>query len=372
MKIEFEIQRFAEDAADVEEQTAAQSEESAEQSEVSQDGAEQQEQIPEELAFLDEPYRSEALKELKEYQQSQTQPQEQEQKPQSTENQLPPAQAQPQPQQVDEMTALRNEVAQLKAQVQRYQQFQPPQVQQPQPQPQRQPQPEFSKQDMDLIKQSIHNRALQISGFTQTDLDSFEWADDDDERRERWKFAEEAATRDVWNTVYRVKDDYERQRARVQQELETSRQSFNAFVTNEQKEPDFQQVVNHSMNDFFKKLDPQAKNVVSAAYWKIEHDSKTPRREEWLATPQDAWIVRNYYQNAKADFRSSQQKAAPKAKAKTTPPPNLPKIDQAQGTTGTTDAEISMAELERLINAGDDSKIPKKYLDYMNKANVFK
>ena len=356
MKIEFEIQRFAEDfedTADVEEQTAAEGEESTEEPE----------QVPEELEFLDEPYRSEALKELKEYQQAQTQTQEPQ--PQSTENQPPPAQPQAQP--VDEMTALRNEVNFLKAQlaqVQMQTQRQPPQPQQPQPQ--RQPQPEFSKDDIAKIKQAIHSEALRISGFSQKEVDDFlEFADDDDERRERWKFAEKAAESNVWAEVHQAKTIYDQQQAQIRQQLQASQQSFNAFVTQETKEPDFKQVVDYSMNDYFSKLEPQAQAVVGAAYYRINNN---------VASPQDAWIVRNYYQSAKADFRSNQQtKSAQKAKAKNAPPPNLPKADLLQGTTGTADVGISTAELARLIETGQLEKIPKSTRELLeNSTTIFK
>ena len=362
MKIEFEIQRFAEDFednTDVEEQTTAQGEESTEQAQPT-DGAEQPEQIPEELEFLDEPYRSEALKELKEYQQAQTQ--EQEQEPQPTENQPPPAQPQAQP--VDEMTALRNEVNFLKAQLAQMQtQRQPPQPQPPQPQ--RQPQPEFSKDDIAKIKQAIHSEALRISGFSQKEVDDFlEFADDDDERRERWKFANQAAERNVWDTVHTAKTMYDQQLAQMRQQLQESQQSFNAFVTQETKEPDFKQVVDYSMNDYFSKLAPEDQATVGEAYYRINNN---------VASAKDAWIVKQYYQMAKADFRSNQQKTAPKAKAKTTPPPNLPKADLLQGTTGTADVGISTAELARLIETGQLEKIPKSTRELLeNSTTIFK
>ena len=310
--------------------------------------------IPEELSFLDEDIARDAMKEWEELKAEEKV----EEKPQEVE--------QPQPPQTSNETAeLRNEVDNLRAQLLQMQQA----VMQASQSPQKPPQPESPKaeltpEDIRMLKKSIDEEALKISGLTKDDIDSFDFADDDDERVERWKYAKELAKNRVLSVVQQAQMYKKQNRRQLEQLSEMNKRDYNEFVTRVTKDKEHPQVMAYAMGEYFNGLPPLQQFIVRSAYYNIEHQ---------IADAKDAWIVKNYYEQVKSAYRNrgkKQSERTSQVKGSVQTPPNLPKSDLLSGTSTPADNAISNEELARLIENGELDKIPKAYQDYLNNSDV--
>ena len=345
-----ELQRFSE-----EENAETAVEEVSEESTENQE-EEQQQDIPEELAFLEEPYRSDALKEWEEMKKASSEGQEE---PEAQEQETV-QQTQSPPQQSNETMELRNEINNLRAQLAQMQAQAQPSQPPPSPTPQVPPKAELTPEVVGLLKKSIDAEALRLSGLTKDDLDSFEFADDGDERVERWKYAQEIAKNRVINAVQQAQANYQTAQQQLYQRQEANKRDYNEFVSRVTKEKDHPQIMAYAMGDFFNGLNPLDQFTVRSAYFRIENQT---------ATPSDAWIVKNYYEQAKSAYRGGKSKKQVKSNSPQMPP-NLPKADQLSNNSTAGEKSISNAELERLIETGQFDKIPKNIRDYLESSTA--
>ena len=330
--MKFDLQRFDDDnAAQVE---------SAE----SQPSQEEQEPIPEELAGLPEKYAREAMAESEERQAAEPEP------------------AQPQFTREDYQAKV-NEVEQLKAQLAEYQrqQAQAPQ-QAPQPvaqqpaqdgqyQPQQAPQyqpppfkitPEISAK----INEAIKAEAMQMTGFSEDDIASLDYADDDDPRLEQWSQAKSISQSRVLGAIQQMQQI---QQARAQQFLNehtAAINTYNEFAAKEFKEPDFKAIQNFATNDFFSQQPQSVQQIVANAYLRVERQT---------ASPAEMLVVKNYYEQAKAAYRSSnRQKRTTTSRPR--PAQQMPRVDQLNGLATPRDGELSAHDIEKLLE-GDFTKL---------------
>ena len=350
-----ELKRFAEEESENVESSA----EVEEQEQPSTTESEDLPPIPEELSDLGEEYARGAMKEWQEQQQQAQEEQEQPLPP-------PPVQ-QPQPPQVDEVTQLRGTVQQLQAQLAQIQQAaamamqQQQQRQQPSPPPPPR-QPQLTQENIKLLEQAIDIKAMELTGLTKDDVASFEFADDGDEKLIRWKYGKEAARVDILNQLHQVQLQKQAERQELFKRQQENIANFNTFVKTEMQEPDHQQIANYAMTDYFATLSPQNRIIVRSAYDRIEKN---------IAEPADILLTQMYYTQAKQAFRSGQGKQPAQGKPKVQQkPPQMPRIDQASGTTNPVGDTISMKDLEKLIESGEFNKIPKKYQDYYRNTNA--
>ena len=329
MRTEFDIQLFAEEEVAV----AENSEEVVEQQADSQ--TEDKPPIPEELEGLEEEYARAAMQEWEEIK-SQSQPKTQEEE---TQEEQPPTQ------QTDEITQLRSQVANLTAQLQ--------QMQQPQPQSQSQPQkPPLTKEHLEKFKEAVDAVAMQMTGFSKEDIAGFEFRDDGEAMQESWNYARQIAQSKIINDIQQAQAQYIRNQQHFYQQHLQSVQSYNDFVAKEMQEKDHQQIANYAMNEYFANLNPVDQLTIRSAYDRVERQT---------ASPADTLLVKNYYWQAKQAYRNNAQKQQTKAKTKPNVPPNLPKVDLIQGTTGNTNGIPSTAELEKMLETKAWDEIDPKY-----------
>lgn len=309
--MEFDLQRFTEDG-----ETFAEPETSAESL------PEELEPIPEELDGIPEDIARETMVE---WEQSQAEPE-------ST-----PAESQ---------TVSREEYDRLKAQLAEFQKQQQPAQKQPPP-PQFKITPEISTK----INQAIQEEAMALTGFSQDDVDSLEYADDDDPRLAQWNQAKNFATNTVLETVRQGHVAQQQQQQQAQANYLAATQIYNEFAQREFKEPDFKDIQHFATNEFFEQLKPNEQRIIANSYLSIERQT---------ATPAEMLVVKNYYEQAKAAFRrGGGRRRAPAAYQKAQQVAALPRSDRLRGNSGT--GELSAVELEHMLDTMPFDDIPKAY-----------
>lgn len=358
-KMGFDIQKFAdEDAAE----GAAAEQDAAQGGEPSQE----QEEIPAELEGLPEDIAREAMAEANAEGQDAQPAQEAQQ-----ETQIPPETI-PYPrfkQEVDKGASKDEEIARLKAEIEsmRRQAAQPAQATpqgrpeaaaQGQPLAQKQGQsPALTKETAQLVSQAIHKQAMQMAGMTAEDLDSLEYMDESDPRKQQWEFAQEMAKNQVFG---RIRDAWVAQQQQAQQFLarhQRSVEDFNAFAQQQKGEPDFAQLQEYAREEYYGSLPQQEKEIIAEAYARVERN---------VASPQEIYLIKKYFEEAKAAYRSQHPVAASAARggrkaAKAEQAKTFPRASQIQGAGGAGNG-VTVASLEKMLDEMPIDQIDPKFI----------
>jgi len=253
-----------------------------------------------------------------------------------------------------QIEAYRNRFGDVNAPIQ--QQIQPQQIgQQPQPtQAISQQQPvNFSPDVTKRIEEAVKVRAKLLSGLTDEDIESLEYMDDGDDRIARWKNATKYAETEIYSAIRQAQEDRVRAAKAFVEEHQRNVQSFNEYVANEEKNPDFKAISEYAvdLNGFAARLNDREKIILQSAY---------ERTQRQTASPQDYYIVRNFYEQAKADYYN--KKGARTKPAATTPRPH-PRSENITG--ASTPGGITAEELRTMLNTQEWEQIPQKYKDMM-------
>ena len=307
--------------------------------------------IPEELGGLPEDIARETMAEWEKLQpksEAESQPESEEEpqpetppeeKPQ-TEESVPYARFK---EKVDEANRLKAKLAEYQRQAQQpqaQQQFQPPQFQPPQIKIT----PEISAK----INAAIRAEAMALSGMSDDDVASLDFADADDPRIAQWNQAQSIAQNRVYNAIQQTQLEREQRARQLYDEHIAAVETYNQFVQKEFAEPDFKEIQNFARNDFFEQLNPNEKQILAKSYLHVEQQT---------ASPAEVLVVKNFYESAKAAYRTrGAKKSAPK---QTQPPPQLPRVNQLKGSSGTGDGQLSAHDIEKLLE-GDFTKLDKK------------
>ena len=323
---EFDLQRFNEEVADTQSETPA----------------EEQKPIPEELSGLPEDIARETLAEWEQSQPKDEPPEESE----------PPAEPKPQTEESVPYARFKekvDEANQLKAQLAEYQRQQQTQQQAQQPQQQFQPQQmRITPEDAVKINEAIKAEALALSCMSDDDVASLEYADEDDPRIAQWNQAKNIAQNRVYNAIYQTQINRQQQAQQFYNEHLASTQIYNEFVQKESSEPDFKDVQNFATHEFFEQLNPNEQRIIANSYLRVERQT---------ASPAEMLVVKNYYEKAKAAYRTRGAKKAPTPRQQSAP--QLPRSDQLRGSSGASDGQLSAHDIEKLLE-GDFTKLDEK------------
>lgn len=344
---EFDLQMFTDDegqTTDVETETTSQQDE-----EVS---------IPEELGGLPEEYAREVLNEYKQAQpqESQEQPVEEtpietseETKPQTPSN-IPYARFK---EKVDEVNQLKAQLAEYQRRAQQLQQQQTP-AQQPVQQPQFRITPEISKK----INEAITAEAMALTGFSQDDVASLEYADDDDPRIVQWNQGKNIAQARVYGALQQSQINQQRQAQQFYETHNAGLKYYNDYYTKTIAEPDYQDVLKFAIGECFDNLTPFERQTIFDAYQRVERQ---------IASPSDMLNVINYFEKAKSTYRArgaKKQTTTTNQRQQAQQASKLPRADQLTGTATINDGQLSSADVERLIQ-GDMTELDKKTLNML-------
>lgn len=333
LEFDFDLQRF--DDGDI----------GAEPSESeAQPSTEEAQDIPEELGGLPEDI---ARKTMEEWESTQS-----ESAPSTTQEETKPG-AVP----YDRFKEKVDEANRLKAQLEEYQrrfqaqQQQAPQGQQqqppPQPQPPRQPPlkitPEISKQ----INKAIEEEALSMTGLTKKDLDEITYADDDDPRVAQWNQAKAFATSNIIGAIRQAQAAQQQQAQAFLANHAAAVQSYNDFATKAFAEPDFKDIQNFAVNEFFTQLNPYEQQLVANSYLRVERQ---------IASPAEMKVVTDYFDRAKAVYRSRTRGGSRRNTQQQRKATTLPRTDQIKGSATFNDGQLSERDIEKMLE-GDFTEL---------------
>lgn len=259
---------------------------------------------------------------------------------------------------VDEGKAKDAEIAELKKQIEAFKKQQTPQYQAPAPQVQPAPQPQgvqapfqLSKENIDIINRAINEQAQAMAQLSKEDMDSLEYMEDDDPRKQRWEYAKEMAKGQIFD---RIRQAQAMKVAQTERFLQAHRQSiadFNAYAQQASQEPDFEQVKDYAINEFFSALPTQRdKEIITQAYARVERNS---------ASPEDMYLIKNYFAQARAAYRA-QHPLRTNQKQKKTEQVTFPRSGQVNGA-GDAGGGVTVASLEKMLNEMPFDEIDPKY-----------
>lgn len=205
------------------------------------------------------------------------------------------------------------------------------------------------------INEAVKQQALQMTGFTAEDLDSFDYMEENDPRKSQYKAAYEMARMNVYAGIQQAQQQRAANAKHMIEVHNASVQDYNAFAQTEMAEPDFKDVSAYAIGDYFENGISKAEQpAIASAYQRIERN---------IASPEDIALIKRYYKDAKAAYRASNPAAA---KLKANP---MNKVKQAksfprsQNVDGVSDAggAVTAETLEKMLNEENWDNIPKQY-----------
>ena len=259
---------------------------------------------------------------------------------------------------VDEGKAKDAEIAELKKQIEAFKKQQAPQYQAPTPQAPPVPQPQqgvqapfqLNKENIDLINRAINEQAQAMAQLSKEDMDSLEYMEDDDPRKQRWEYAKEMARGNIFSRIREAQQAKLAQAQRFMQAHQQSVNDFNAYAQQASQEPDFEQVKDFAINEFFTNLPSQRdKEIITQAYARVEQN---------VASPEDMYLIKNYYAQAKAAYRANAS-AKPQKQTKNEQV-TFPRSGQVNGA-GDAGGGVTIASLEKMLNEMPFDEIDPKY-----------
>lgn len=263
---------------------------------------------------------------------------------------------------VDETNELKAKLAEYEnrfAEMQQTQQQSPQQAvtpvqrQQPQVQQQQTINPQFFAQ----VEQIARQNAMQMTNMTQEDVDSLNFAEDDDPRKNMWQTALNMARNDIFANIR------QEQTARQQRATEFLRQhqvnvnNFNNYAFEQTKMADFPAIKNFAANEYFGSLPAAEQEIVSDAYARVLDQT---------ASRQDTYLIMKYFEEAKNAYRSKNNAPQRNVAAPKKPSANsMPRAGSIRGGGGGIDGAVTAETLLSMANTMQWEQIPQKYRDML-------
>lgn len=257
------------------------------------------------------------------------------------------------------------EIAKLRAELEAIRNRQPqPPVQQTQ-QPQQPPQPQqrdmqndgfaLTPENVELINKAVNEEAMRLSQLTKDDLDSMEYMEDTDPKKQRWLYAQEFAKSNVMARIRQAQQMELQRRQALLAAHNASVADFNRYATAAQQEPDFEEVKNFAVNEYFTALpSEQDKQAIAGAYARIERQT---------ASPAEIALVKNYFAQAQAAYRRQHPVTTTNKKSQANKFEQANSFPKSQQVNGSSDAGggISVASLEKMLRETPFDQIDPKY-----------
>lgn len=246
-----------------------------------------------------------------------------------------------------------NKIAALEAELAAYRR-QAQQAQQIQQQAQTPPPPRVNKDVAEQMKKAIKLRAKRLSGFSDEDIDALEYMDEDDERYNIWQSSLKMAENDVYASMQAA--EMERRQAAIAflEEHEKSVKAFNEAWAKEQANPDYMSIYKYAddINGYAAKIPEQERRIVYNAAIRVTNQT---------ASPQDMYIVRKYFEAAKADFYKNGKGGINRNSS--APKKPLPRSSGIDGTT--ISDSVTADQLKTMLMTKNWRDIPQTYRDLM-------
>lgn len=203
----------------------------------------------------------------------------------------------------------------------------------------------LNKDAIENIEKAVKNEALRMTGMTEDDLKTLEYADDDDPKAGVLKYALNVAKSNVLAAIRQASRQKEESTRRILIDHQRSVDAFNAYTAKEMQEKDFADVRKFAVNDFYGSLTDGEQRVISSAWARVERGT---------ASPAEMLLLTNYFSQAKAAYRAKNAPTTSPKKAHV-----LPKSDGIRGTGA--GGGVSAAMLSKMLEEKRFNDIPEKY-----------
>ncbi len=238
-------------------------------------------------------------------------------------------------------------IPQQNFQQQTFQQPAENQVQQP-------PQKFFSVEDAKQIDDAIKKTAMQLTGFSEEDVDSIDYLEDDDPKIGLWNHAKELAKIATYNQIVAAQMAQAQEEQRRQALMAQSVNEFQNYRQQQTQAAEYEALRNFARTEFFNSQSPVAQEVIREADWRLQNN---------LATPADYQTIQNFFNMAKYayDAKNSAQTPAPKPAQKKSNP-QFPRTNKINGVPGS-GGGVTASSLAEMVHTVPWNQIPQEYRD---------
>ena len=177
--------------------------------------------------------------------------------------------------------------------------------------------------------------------------------DDDDERLTVWKSSMKMAENDIYASIQQAQVKRQQEAIRFLAEHERSVKEFGEVWAKERENPDYDAIYKYADDDkngYAAKLSEQEKILIRNAAIRVGQQ---------IASPQDMYIVRKYYEEAKADFYKNGMGKGGGKKTPTAPKKAYPRSGEITG--GADVGGVTVEQLQTMLNTKEWNEIPQAY-----------
>ena len=335
---------------------------------------EQEQEIPADLAGIDEETAREIMKEMQPGGTAEDETEEETSEEESTE---PPADADSDNKTVDDVLdepnkaipykrfkevndkakAREQEIEQLRQQLaamQNGQQMQPTVQQQQQVQQPAIQKPQINAELAVQIDSLAYQEALKMTGLTKEEVEVLEYAEAGDPKVQAWDASLSFAKNRAWSAVdTELKNIQYRQQQQVQM-VQASNQEYLKFEQEQAAQADFPKVRDYAVGEFFNSLSPLDQQAVTAAWSRVEAKQ---------CSPQDVFLIKQYFEKASTDYRGKNPLPVKQDKIKNTTEKikqmgKHPKVSQIEGSPSSANG-LTVDKLEQMVNEKNWDEIPE-------------
>lgn len=149
---------------------------------------------------------------------------------------------------------------------------QPAQTQeQPAPQPRY-----FNADDAKQIDDAIKAAAMQMTGFSEEDVDAIDYLDDDDPKIGIWNHAKEMAKIATYNQIVMAQMEQAREEQRRRDLMAQSVNEFQNYTQQQTQAAEYEALRDFAATEFFHSQSPVAQQVIRDADWRLQNKLGTP------------------------------------------------------------------------------------------------
>lgn len=207
------------------------------------------------------------------------------------------------------------------------------------------------------IEQAIKMEAMRMTGMSEETIDSMEYMDENDSRRQIWNTAQAMARSEIFRKI-----EQERQR-----QIDNSRRiiaahnenvmAYNKFAQEQMQDPDFEAIKDFATQEYFSSLgkDDDGKilqRAVSEAYARIENNR---------GSLQDTVLIRRFFTDAKNEYRRTHANGSSKGniEKKVRQGQAFPRSGEINGSGN--DGNVTVDTLAIMLETTPFEQIPEEY-----------
>lgn len=222
--------------------------------------------------------------------------------------------------------------------------------------PQSQPQPLqkfFSEDDAKQIDEAIKKTAMQMTGFSQEDVDSIDYLDDDDPKIGIWNHATKLAENAVYNQIFAAQAAQAQEEQRRAAFMTQAVNDFQNYTQQQTQAAEYENLRNFASGEFFNAQSPVAQQVIREADWRLQNN---------LATPADYKTITDFFTMAKYAYDAKKSQMPTQNTAPTKPIPQFPRSGKVNGVPGS-GGGVTSASLAEMVHTVPWNQIPQEYKD---------